>query len=347
MQKIKTYLAIVAVLFSMNSCIINEIHGQANVVIDQAEKDFDNVASLVVKGSFCSVGIDSHSSTDVKFRGEVKANKERDDIKIKYEQKGSTLEVWIERPKSLRGSFKGVLEFRVPANTNVKVNNSSGSVHVANLGQSTVELAASSGSVKAENIDSDLKVSASSGSLKVDNVSGNLHASCSSGSQSLVKIGGDVNASASSGSLKIEEVKGNVTSKCSSGSQHVKMVDGNVSATASSGSLRISDVNGDVKGVASSGSIKLVNVKGALNLVTSSGGQYGEGIYLTGNSSFKSSSGGISMDITNAADELSFDLTASSGGLSAKGTTGKKRLKIQKGDILIRGVSSSGGQRYR
>lgn len=124
MQKSKTYLIIVAIFLTMNSCLMNDITGQAKIVIDQAEKEFDNVANLVVKGSFCNVNVNSHGTNSIMFKGEVKANKDRDDIKIKYKQDGATLEVWIERPNSLRGSFKGVLDFKVPESTNIKVKNS-------------------------------------------------------------------------------------------------------------------------------------------------------------------------------------------------------------------------------
>ncbi len=328
MQKLKTYLAIVAVLFSMNSCVINDLNGQANIVIDQAEKKFDNIASIVVKGSFCKVNINSHSASNIEFKGELKANKERDDVTIEYKQNGSTLEVWIERPNSLRGSFNGFLNFKVPANTNIDVRNSSGSVNVTNIDQSIVKLVASSGSIYAENINSDLKATASSGSIKALNISGNLISTCSSGS------------------IKMENIKGNLISSTSSGSQYIKMISSEVKSTSSSGSLNISNVKGNVSARASSGTIKLNNIKGALKLNTSSGGQYGEEIHLTGNSYFNSSSGSIKIGISNTAEELSFNLTASSGSLQAKGSNGKKKLKIEKGDILIKGVSSSGSQKY-
>ncbi len=346
MKNMKFILLMNAVLFLTSSCIINDLNGQANIVIDQAQKDFDNVASIVVKGSFCNVNVIGQNAENVAFKGEIKSNKEREDVKISYKQSGSDLEVWIERPSSLRGSFKGVLDFKVPMNTNIKVKNSSGSVNVSNIGQSIVDLSASSGSIKAENIDSNLDVVTSSGSIKTINIGGDLHISCSSGSQYMNTIGGDVEAKVSSGGIKAEKVNGNLTSTSSSGSQHLSEINGDVRAEASSGSIGIHTVKGDVRASASSGSIKLTHIEGALNLHTSSGGQYGEDIILTGNSSFKSSSGGIKMGLSNGLDELSFDLTASSGGLHAKGTNGKKHLEIKKGDILVHGVSSSGGQKY-
>ncbi|GAF01889.1 DUF4097 family beta strand repeat-containing protein [Saccharicrinis fermentans] len=346
MQKLKTYLIVVVVLCSLNSCIINNVSGQAKIVIDQAEANFESVSELVVKGSFCNVNIDSHSSEKILFKGEVKANKERDDIKIRYKQDGSSLEVWIERPRSLRGSFGGLLGFKVPSGTHIRVDNTSGSVHVANMVSSKVHLMASSGSINAENMDCDISAKTSSGGLKLTNINGDLSCISSSGSQSFTKIKGNVVSKLSSGRISMEEINGDVDSESSSGSQSITMVMGNVQASASSGSIKMSDVRGDVQARASSGSIKLYNINGALNLITSSGSQYGEEIMLSGNSSFKASSGSVKMSLSNQADELSFDLMASSGSLSAKGMRGKKQLNIKKGEILVLGVSSSGSQHY-
>ena len=346
MKKLKLYLCAAVLISTFNSCIINGINGQANIVIHQTENTFENVASLVIKGSFCKVNIDMHSTSDVAFKGEVKANKKRDDIKIKYQQKGAVLEVWIERPNSLQGSFDGLMDFKVPANTNIDVDNSSGSIYVGNIGQGIIKLAASSGSIQAENINSDLSAKTSSGSIKANNISGNLSCTSSSGSQSITKVGADVDAQSSSGGISLAEAQGNVKSKSSSGSQQLTNITGDVNSAASSGSLRIGDVHGDVTAGTSSGSIKLNNIKGALLLISSSGGQQGEGILLTANSSFTSSSGSIKMELKNANEDLSFDLNASSGSLRAKGTTAKKNLQMNNGGIVITGVSVSGSQDY-
>lgn len=346
MKKLKLYLPLAALILTISSCIISGISGQANIVIDQTEDRFENVASLVIKGSFCKVNIDTHSIGSVDFKGELKANKKRDDIKIKYQQKGSVLEVWIERPNSLQGSFDGVLDFKVPVNTNVDVDNSSGSIYVGNIGQSIIKLTASSGSIEAERINSDLSTKTSSGSIKVNNISGNVTSTSSSGSQSITKAGADVNAQSSSGRISIEEAQGDVKSKSTSGSQQLGNINGKVSSTASSGSLKFRDVYGDVTAVTSSGSIKMNNIKGALQITSSSGSQHGEGILLTANSSFNSSSGSIKMELQNTPEDLSFDLSASSGALRAKGANGKKNIRIDKGGILIKGVSASGSQDY-
>ncbi len=333
------------VLF-MNSCITIDTSAQ-KITIDQIEKNFDNISTIDIKGSFCKVEVNSHTSANIIFKGEIKSNKDRDDIKIQYEINGNTLEVWIDKPRSLSGSLGGYLNFLVPSNTNINIKNSSGSIDVKNIGQSMITLVASSGSIMTSNIKSSIKATTSSGSIKANNITGSVNAISSSGSHIIENIGENVNSSLSSGSIKISQVKGYVKSNSSSGSQYINGVESGLESSASSGSIKIENINGDIYSKTSSGSIKLNNINGALSLTSSSGSQYGTGITLSGDSSFKSSSGSIKMELTNNAEELSFHLLASSGGLNAKGTSGKKKLNINRGGIHINGISSSGSQSYQ
>ncbi|MCG8578733.1 MAG: hypothetical protein MI866_02375 [Bacteroidales bacterium] len=318
---------------------------QAQDVIDQVDETYNNVTSVEVEGSFCSVNIVGGSGNDVHLTGEVTGSKKYD-VKIRHNMSGGTLRVWIDRPNSLR-NVKGKLEFSVPTNTNIDVDNSSGSVYVKDIGQVVVKLEASSGSIKAINIDSNVNAQASSGSISLSNISGDARSTTSSGSQRHEAIGGSLKSKASSGSIKITEVKGEAEVTTSSGGQSINSIGNNLYAQASSGSIKISDVRGDVRAQASSGGISLSNVSGAVNLATTSGSQRGTNIKLTGNSNFKSSSGSVSMDLTNDTEELSFALKASSGSLNAKGSSGRKNLIIDRGPIKITGTSSSGSQSYK
>ncbi len=342
----KQLLSMTLLVLLMNSCINISTNGQ-KTIIDQVSNTFDNIASIDVKGAFCNVDITSHSSSDINFKGEIKCNKKRDDIKIKYKIEGSTLVVWIDKPRSLSGSFSGELNFMVPQNTNINIKNSSGSIDINNIGQSIITLVASSGSITASNINSSIDATTNSGSIKAKGITGSINAISSSGSHIIEDIGENVHASLSSGSIKINQIKGSVSSTSSSGSQYINNVVSDVTCSASSGSIKLEYIKGDVNSKTSSGSIKLNNINGALKLVSSSGSQYGTAITLSADSSFKSSSGSIKMELTNNADDLSFNLLASSGGLNAKGVSGKKKLKIDKGSIHIHGISSSGSQSYQ
>jgi len=334
---------IVTPLFMLFSCI----YAEPTVVVDHVDKSFNKITSIEVEGSFCSVTVTPQEGNNVSLTGEIKAGSQRDDVKIKYSESNNVLKVWIEHPRLMSGNLNGKLEFRVPANTNVNVDNSSGSINVSNIGKGIVTLKASSGSITATKINSNLSCQTSSGSQSISEISGNLKTSSSSGSQHLKDIGGTLETSASSGSIKIEGVSKNLTAETSSGGLSVANSKGNVKVKATSGSIHISGVTGNVSVQTSSGSINLNQVVGSLNTQSSSGSQSGNGIKLTGNSSFSSSSGSIDMGLNNDASELSFDLNASSGGLYAKGIKGSKNLVISKGALKITGQSSSGSQSYK
>ncbi len=334
-----------SVLLLMMMILLGISHIQAQDVLDQVSEKYSNITAVEVEGSFCSVTVVGSSGSDVDFKGEVIGN-ERYNIKIRHNVSGGTLHVWIDRP-NLVSNVKGKLEFIVPVNTNIDVNNSSGSISVENIGQVAVGLKASSGSIRARNIDSSLTAEASSGSISLADIKGDARAVTSSGSHKHSNIAGNLKANASSGSLKVEGIGGEAELGTSSGSQSVNLIAGNLYTKASSGSIKINGVTGDVKANTTSGSISLNQVTGAVSLESSSGEQRGTNIKLTGHSKFKSSSGSISMQLVNDVEELSFALSASSGSLNAKGSSGRKRLVFDRGPIKVSGVSSSGSQSYR
>lgn len=334
-----TAMLFVATLLISVSCI------QAQDVLDQVNEKYNNISAIEVEGSFCSVSITGGSGSDVDFTGEVIGNKKYD-IKIRHNVSNGTLRVWIDRPNSL-SNVKGKLVFVVPQNTNIDVDNSSGSISVENIGQAVVKLEASSGSIRGRNIASNVSAEASSGSISLGEIKGDVNSVTSSGSQKHNNISGSLKAKASSGSLKVEGIGGEAALSTSSGSQSITSIGSNLYTKASSGSIKIDGVTGNVKANTTSGGMNLNKVTGSVNLQSSSGGQRGTEIKLTGNSSFKSSSGSVSMQLLNDANELSFDLNASSGSLNAKGSSGRKHLVLDGGPIKIIGNSSSGSQSYK
>lgn len=342
MKRIKNKFGLVFFTLSfvmLISCI------QAQDIIDKVDETFNNITTIEVEGSFCNVDIVGGSGSDVKLTGEILASRDYD-IKIRHSVNGGTLRVWLERPNSLR-NVKGKLELKVPANTNIRVDNSSGSVNVENISKYDVKIKASSGSVKARSIGSGITAIASSGSIYLEDIEGDAQATSSSGSQKIKDIKGTLNAKASSGSIKAENINGEADITTSSGSQSITSVGNNLNSISSSGSLNINNVTGDLKATCSSGRINIDKITGTVNLTSTSGSIQGANIKLTGNSNFKSSSGSISMELLNDADELSFDLSASSGSLKAKGSSGHKKLVVYRGPIKINGVTSSGSQSYR
>jgi hypothetical protein len=142
---------------------------------------------------------------------------------------------------------------------------------------------------------------------------------------------------ASSGDILLLAGTGNVSAE----------VTGNITARSSSGDQKYENVTGDIAAQSSSGKITIREQTGMLDLKATSGDLKGEGVRLTGNSSFATSSGRIEFDFSNPIEEISFDLSASSGSLRAGESRGEKRLVLQGGGIRIVGKSSSGDQTYQ
>ncbi len=314
--------------------------------IDKIDQKFTNITSVEVEGAFCNVTVTGEKRTDVSLTGEITSKKDYD-IKIRYEQDGGNLKVWLKRPRSLRGSINGTLNLTVPLNTNIDVTNSSGNIIVENSGQCVINLIAASGNISVRNIDSDIKLTTSSGNLNIEDITGDVHATSASGTVYASGIKGYLYSVTSSGSQKIEGIKGNLKLTSASGSITLNMISGNVNARSASGSIKADHVTGEIVALSSSGSIRLNNIAGRLNLTSTSGSQKGTNIKLTGDSSFRSSSGSVSMQLINRADELSFELYASSGSLNAKGSTGSHKLIITRGPVNIYGKTSSGSQSYK
>ena len=343
MKKNIQYLKKITLLFFLTaatSCVFSQ-H-----TIDKVNKTFNNVSSVDVEGSFCNVNISGEKRVDVALTGEIISSKNYD-IKIRYEQDGSKLKIWLERPRSLRGNIKGSINLKVPLNTNIEVINSSGNIFIENAGQCKVELVVASGNISVRNIDSGLSATTASGDMYLEDITGDVHATSASGTISATGIKGDGYFVSSSGSQKIGGVSGNLKLTTASGSIFINMISGNVNARTSSGGIKAVHVTGEISMVTSSGNIRMENVAGSLSLTTTSGSQKGTDVKLTGDSSFKSSSGSVSMQLINRADELSFELYSSSGSLSAKGSSGSKKLIITRGPINVYGKTSSGSQSYR
>ena len=153
--------------------------------------------------------------------------------------------------------------------------------------------------------------------------------------------------SASSGRINISDCEGTLSAESSSGRIDVESCDGLKTLSASSGAIVVQASDGNIEGQTSSGKIDLTDVKAALDLRASSGKIHGEEVTLTGNSSFRTSSGSIVFDFTNDIDELKLELESSSGQIVAGETSAKGTVVTGNGDILVKGKSTSGRQSYK
>lgn len=280
-----------------------------NVIFD-VEEIFQGVDKVTIDGRFCNVLV-LEGNQDVEFRGKIEGKKNAD-ITIEYKQSGSELDIWVSKPnKNWYSSLKGEIQIKLPKNTSIKVDNSSGNIRAEGIADAYCNLETSSGNIEAREISSE-----------------NLRVEASSGNIILYDIKANIRAEASSGNVSFENINGNVKAETSSGTVKLNTITGNIEAETSSGDIRLDDVNG------------------ALELESSSGDMTGNDIQITANSEFRTSSGDIQMDFQNDFEDFTFDLNASSGDLKIGEERAEKKFYYKQGDILIRGVSSSGEQEY-
>ncbi len=288
---------------------------------------FRSVKAVQVEGAFCVVSAAGMAENGVK----VGVTIEDEFTAVHHEMKGDTLHIWVERDGDLfSGAPMGTnaLEFSLPAGTKYLVKNSSGRIELRNHQAESIRLAASSGSILARECSGALDLSASSGDIRLADIEGDVTSRTSSGAQHLEKVKGAVSCRSSSGNLAISDIEGDVDAEVTSGSATLARVAGrSVTIHSTSGSQNLDTVNA------------------ALDIESSSGEITGRKITLSGDSSLRTTSGAIKLELTNR-DDCSFTLTSSSGSLAVGDRGSRKRLAVPGGDRRVKASSSSGSIRF-
>lgn len=318
----KDFLLFVLFLFSLTSCT-------QTIFVDE-KANYEGVKKIVVEGEFCDFTIVGENREDVQFEGVIKGvSRKENSYKINHRLEGDILKVWVESPRTSWGDIDGSLKFLVPQQMEIDVKNSSGDIFCENISSDCTKIRASSGDVDVKMLHSDLDVRTSSGEITLYEIKGNLISQSSSGNHEYNKVTGNIKCVATSGEIEMVNVIGDISSRTSSGNQEFDKIEGQINSIASSGNVRV------------------LNSKTILSLTSSSGNLRGQGLVLMGESYFKATSGNISMMLSNDFDQLSFDLSASSGSLRAGNCRGDDSLYSEGGDIWIHGKTSSGNQTYK
>ena len=320
---------------------------ESQVLVDAVDEIFTGVKSINVKGLFCSVEFEEGVSSAVKFESEIRAIKPYESLRIRHEQKGSQLNVWVDMKGTITGQTKGVLHFIVPRDIVVIVENSSGNVSISEIGRETLKVSTESGNIIIENISCDVELFTSSGNINCKKITGNLKTKSMSGNTNAVDIKGSADITTTSGLINAQKILKNVNILSSSGSVIIASVYSDITVNSTSGNIELNDVKGKVKLRSSSGNIRVVDFVGELDAGTASGSINGYSVMITGNSVFNSSMGNIDIGFLNAPKSLSYELNSSFGTIEAEGTTGDKKLTINEGPVKIVGTTTSGNQRYK
>ena len=156
----------------------------------------------------------------------------------------------------------------------------------------------------------------------------------------------DLDLGTSTGSIRVDGCQGPKRLDTSTGSIFVGGSDGSIESHSSTGRQEFENVDGRIKAESSTGSLSLRDVTGAFDLHSSTGTHEGWNIQVTGDSSFRTSTGSIRLDFVNELAEFNFDLDTSTGRLKVGSTESKGSLKYGNGKIRIYGRSSTGSQSY-
>jgi hypothetical protein len=301
----------------------------AQKLAESIDTQFTGIKSIQVEGVFCDVTVEQGQSDEVHLMGEIRSTRNSDKYSIETSQNGTQLKLWVEHPNIMFGNVKGFLAFEIPDDVTLNVENVSGNVTVSNIGSDELRLTTVSGNIKASVTNGALSVKSVSGNQQIANIKGNLSTKSISGNVTVKMVEGESEISTTSGNLILDNLMSYASVNTTSGDIHLNVLRGDLSANSVSGDLTLTDVTG------------------ALDLKTTSGDQKGTKIMLTGSSRFSSVSGDITMDLENPVEALGFDLRSGSGALSAGGSRSDERLVIERGDIQVKGLSSSGDQTFR
>ncbi|MBT3273041.1 MAG: DUF4097 family beta strand repeat protein [Spirochaetales bacterium] len=280
----------------------------------EEELAFNGIEKLIVDGSFFEVEVAGHSKDSVDTEVSIPERIRRSGVTVSRVKTGSVLEVKVEGRKRK----SGFLSFEQPSIT----------ISVP--------------------FDTELEITTSSGSLSVDEVSGDsINLSATSGRISISECETDLNAASTSGRLMVVSSMGPKMLSSTSGNIETKDSDGDIEAESTSGKQTYDNIIGSINARSTSGKMSIADSRGIIELRSSSGNLKGEGVAVTGNSSFHTSSGSIDINFTNDLDEFTMDLESSSGKINAGRTSAKGSVVTGSGAIMIRGESSSGRQNYR
>lgn len=293
--------------------LLGMVNAFAQNLLASTELEAKNVDKVQIEGKFVDVYVTKGEKVYVK--GRIVGNGDEGDYKFETSIVDKTLIVRVEKVRDRNwNSYKisdSRIDLTIRQGVTLAIDNSSGDVHVANLRASKSSISATSGDVTLRSIIANLKVKTSSGDIDIDGLTGDSEIASTSGDQDIYNTRG------------------------------------NIETRASSGDITFSEFEGKIKVQATSGDVKLKKGKGGVKVKTSSGDIDGYEIELNDNAYFDATSGSVTVDFVNHVDDLSFDLTATSGDLEVGNRSGEKRLVIDRGRLTVIGTTSSGDQEYK
>ncbi|MDN3686340.1 DUF4097 family beta strand repeat-containing protein [Cyclobacterium jeungdonense] len=302
-KKLNVSGLLVLSILCFSSCLDPNLETVADI-----EESFADITSIEVDAGFLPaqyVGDPDleEVSLDALLRSNVDGGKT-----ISYRVVGEKLMVSLDNNGVRMGRSEGYIRLAGPSNMSLQMHAGSGTIHAENVIGDRIDLEVNSGRVSAKNLDAL-----------------------------------EVYLTASSGEVLGEIIKGNTVASVSSGKLKLHQLDGNLDAETSSGNMEFRAINGLLNVKLSSGKITMDQVQ-ALGKVTLSSGQVsGSDVGLSEYTSFKASSGTISIQTNSNLAAFNYEIHTGSGRAKVGESESSGTLVIMNGSPhTIKGEVSSG-----
>lgn len=278
-------------------------------VVQVVNEEFAGIESVQIESTFLDVNYQGDpNATTVTLDALMESNKPGNYI-IEYKVEQTKLIIVVEQTGSNGGgNNRGYINLTGPEMMALEIEVGSGETEINTVQASVFEINSGSGLIDLANITApSIVLKVSSGSINGNNLNGNISLEVTSGNTTLTNVKGNIISVGSSGKLTLNEVDGIVEAKLSSGNM----------AFDSVGELGLLE--------SSSGNIRALN----------SG--------LSQFTSFKTSSGNVSIQTFSTLTGFNYDLTSGSGKVTVGASVSSGSLKIDNGaPFTIVGSVSSG-----
>jgi DUF4097 and DUF4098 domain-containing protein YvlB len=295
----------------------------------QQQMPLEASSTVVTKTSFGSITVVGSDVTDCNVTAKIfaqapteqEAQEIAEQVQIKLEKIGNTLEIKAEKPKLQRNRSIGVsFNIIVPRQTSVECSSSYGAIELSDL-EGYVKGKTSSGKINSENIQGSTQLKTSYGSITCKNISGdNIYLKSSSGSIKAENIRGSVELDTSYGSITCNDFSdGDIKLKTSSGKISLSKTSfGDCNVDTSYGSITSNELKGNlIKLHSGSGNISLTNASAnSIADISTSYGRITCRQITTPELIAKSSSGGIDIAFSESApSEITAEVSTSYGSI--------------------------------
>ncbi len=157
-----------------------------------------------------------------------------------------------------------------------------------------------------------------------------------------------VHIKTTSGSVSIDNLStDHLTIATKTGGIHVTNTNAALKADSTLGDQDYEQIYGAIDASSTSGNVSVAHTWGTMKLSSRSGSFVGDNVALAGNSSFRTSSGSIKINLLYGLGRYSFDLKSASGSLRLGQISRTGDIRWGSGNITVTGVTDSGAQDFQ